>query len=94
MTWTPDPSIIITAEQKAAEQHECAWATLRAERDRLFEGTRWMLERHFEELLLGRTTTLSASEYADLLAYRQELRELPETTVDPTEVAWPTALDR
>lgn len=89
MTWTPDPSIIITAEQRAVAQQEQAWADLRRERDRLFEETRWLVERHTEELLLGRATTLSASEYADLLAYRQDLRDLPEETVDPAEVVWP-----
>lgn len=93
MTWTPDPSIIITAEQKVAAQEERVWAALRAERDRLFEETRWLVERHTEELVLGRATTLSASEYADLLAYRQDLRDLPESTDDPSEVLWPEKPD-
>lgn len=89
MTWAPDPSIIITAEMKTSRELNAAWAALRIERDRLFEETRWLVERHSEELLLGRMPTLSASQYTDLLAYRQDLRDLPGNTVDPEQVVWP-----
>ncbi|HWJ89342.1 MAG TPA: hypothetical protein VNS12_14845 [Pelagibacterium sp.] len=87
MTWTPDPSIIITAEQKAAALQEQTRTALWAERDRRFEETRWLVERHSEELLLGRPTSLSASEYAELLAYRQDLRDLPESTEIPVRLS-------
>lgn len=89
MTWTPDPSIIITAEQKATEALEQAWAALRAERDRRFEATRWLIERHAEELALEMATTLSAEQHTDLLTYRQSLRDLPENTTDPADPVWP-----
>ena len=89
MTWTPDPSIIITAEQKATEALEQAWSALRAERDRRFEATRWLIERHAEELALGLDTTLTPEQHTDLLTYRQALRDLPENTTDPNNPEWP-----
>ena len=89
MTWTPDPSIIITAEQKEAEALEQAWAALRAERDRRFDATRWLTERHVEELALDLDTTLTPEQHTDLLTYRQALRDLPENTTDPINPIWP-----
>lgn len=71
------------------EQEEIHWADLRRERDRLFEETRWLIERHAEELLLGRTTTLSEDDYGNLLIYRQSLRDLLSTIVEPEKVVWP-----
>lgn len=90
MTWTPDPSIIITAEQKATADLYAARGALRAERDRRFEETRWLVERHAEELTLALEPSLSEAEYADLLFYRQALRDLPENTSDPLNPEWPT----
>ncbi|KKC39495.1 hypothetical protein WH87_04665 [Devosia epidermidihirudinis] len=68
---------------------EAAWAALRAERDRLFQVTRPLVERHAEELALELTTTLSATDYLAVLAYRQALRDLPVTTADPSNPVWP-----
>lgn len=87
--WKPDPSIIITAEQKTAEALEQAWTSLRAERDQRFDETEWMVQRHTEQRLLDLVTTLSEAQFADLLAYRQALRDLPENTDDPAEPVWP-----
>ncbi len=87
--WSPDPSIIITREQREAEALEQAWAALRAERDRRIAETDWMVVRHSEEQLLGQTLTLSTSDFAALSTYRQALRYLPENTVDPASPVWP-----
>ena len=77
MTWTPDPSIIITAEQRAAEALDAAWTALRTERDARLAQTDW--------------TQVSDApvDAAPWAAYRQALRDLPENTTDPNEPPWP-----
>lgn len=67
---------IITAEQRAAE----AWAALRAERDRRLAASDWVTLRNLE------TAEPVPPEW---LAYRQALRDLPETIEDPSGVVWP-----
>lgn len=78
--WTPDPSIIITEEQKAAAAHDAAWSALRAERDRHLAETDWLVLRNLE------TSEPVAPEW---LAYRQALRDMPENTDDPLSPVWP-----
>lgn len=46
--WSPDPSIISTAAQRAAEADAAAWSALRAQRDRLIAATDWMVLRNLE----------------------------------------------
>jgi hypothetical protein len=80
-----------TAEEEAArDAEEKAWADsandrafaiLREERDKLLDGTDWVITMHKE---LG-TNIPSAWK-----TYRQELRDLPANTSDPTDVTWPT----
>ena len=50
----------------------------RAERNAAITATDWIVARHQDELALGGTTTLTADQYAALLAYRKTLRDLPE----------------
>lgn len=69
-----------TAEQLAAQA--------RAERDTKLTATNWLVERHREEQETG-TTTLTAQEYADLLAYRQALRDVPQQAGFPETIDWP-----
>lgn len=83
MTWTPDPSIIITAEQKADEALEQAWAALRAERDRRLAETDKQVLPFVER---------GEAAPPDLIAHRQALRDLPQVTEDPADVAWPELL--
>ena len=80
-----------TAEEETArDAEEKAWAdgtsarkfkVLREERDRLLDETDWLVTMHKE---LG-TNIPSAWK-----TYRQELRDLPANTSDPTDVTWPT----
>lgn len=71
----------LTSEQIAeleAERLAAAWATLRAERDRLLVSSDW---------------TQVADAPVDATAwsiYRQALRDLPTNTTDPTAPVWPT----
>jgi hypothetical protein len=77
-------------EETARDAEEAAWAAgandrafaaLREERNRKLAETDWVVTMHKE---LG-TTIPSAWK-----TYRQELRDLPADTSDPTDVTWPT----
>ena len=60
--------------------------TVRAERDRLIESARWRIERHSDELALGREPT---EPLEPLLQYVQDLRDVPQQTGFPETVEWP-----
>lgn len=66
-----------------------ALAMLRAERDSRLAATQWMVDRHRDEVDDGRVLTMSDDQFSALLAYRQALRDLPETT-DPLNPVWPS----
>ena len=61
-------------------------ATARAERDRLIEAVRWRIERHNDELALGREPT---EPLEPLLQYAQDLRDVPQQEGFPESVEWP-----
>jgi len=63
---------------------------LRARRDAALAQTDWLVIRHRDEADASLSTTLSSAEYAELLAYRQSLRDLPDNTTDPANPSWPT----
>ena len=58
----------------------------RAERDRLIESVRWRIERHSDELALGREPT---EPLEPLLQYMQLLRDVPQQAGFPEVVEWP-----
>lgn len=60
--------------------------TARAERDRLIESVRWRIERHGDELALGREPT---EPLEPLLQYVQALRDVPQQADFPKSVEWP-----
>lgn len=60
--------------------------TTRAERDRLIESVRWRIERHSDELALGREPT---EQLEPLLQYVQALRDVPQQAGFPTDIVWP-----
>ena len=60
--------------------------TARAERDRLIESVRWRIERHNDELALGREPT---EPLEPLLQYVQSLRGVPQQEGFPETVEWP-----
>lgn len=51
--------------------------SLRNQRDVALGSTSWLVERHRDEIDSAMATTLSADQYSDLQAYRQQLRDLP-----------------
>lgn len=71
--------VVVPRAEAVAANLDAAWATLRAERTRRLADCDW-------------TQVIDAP--ADKLAwsiYRQALRDLPETTTDPTAPVWPVA---
>lgn len=66
--------------------------TLEMERGMRFADTDWLVQRHQEEVLLMKPLTLTNTQFADLLNYRQQLRDLTNTHSKNTptnEITWP-----
>lgn len=79
-----DPPVIEqTAEQLAA--------TERAWRDAEVSATEWLVTRHRDEQDMQLTTTLTAEQFAELLVYRQALRDWPQTESFPDSAHRPVA---
>ncbi|WP_214508933.1 phage tail assembly chaperone [Pseudomonas brassicacearum] len=55
----------------------------RAWRDAKLTASEWLVTRHRDEQDLGKETTLSASQFSELLIYRQALRDWPQTETFP-----------
>ena len=80
-TWT------FTADKDAldAQQLEALKSIKRSDRDNLIIACEWLVQRHMEQEAADIPTTLTEARYAELLAYRQNLRDWPETE------GWPNA---
>lgn len=61
----------------------------RAWRDAEILRVQWFRERHRDEQELSRPTTLTAENFAELLAYIQELREWPQAVAFPSKDSRP-----
>lgn len=75
------------------EQTQAPVYTLEMERAVRFADTDWLMQRHQEQILLMTTPTLNNTQFASLLHYRQQLRDLTNTYPKETpanEVSWPT----
>lgn len=68
------------SDEENANISGAAIKALRTERDRLLAATDWIILRNLE------TSEPVPQEW---LTYRQELRDLPDTTIDPLNVEWP-----
>jgi hypothetical protein len=66
---------------QTAYETEARWAVLRTERNVLLDSSDWTQ---------GPDSPLDDTK-DDWATYRQELRDLPATTDDPTDVTWPVA---
>lgn len=51
----------------------------------------WLRDRHRDEMEIGRDTTLSAGQFAQLLAYIQDLRDWPQLPDFPNQNSRPEA---
>ena len=72
----------LTTEQKAEE--------IRSKRDGLIDDIMWRVERYQTQKALGVTTTDSEEQYRAVLAYIEELRQVPEQPGFPDVVEWPS----
>lgn len=61
--------------------------TARYHRDAKIESVRWRIERHKDELELGREPT---EPLEPMLQYAQALRDVPQQTGFPENIGWPT----
>lgn len=64
-------------------------AAARLERDRRIQAVRWLIDRHRDEIALGRITTLTAEDYLLVLQHIQALRDVPEQDGFPQTIDWP-----
>lgn len=64
-------------------------AAIRAERDGKIAESNWLVERHHEQLSAGIATSITDEAYHALLAYRQDLRDVPEQSTFPQSIIWP-----
>lgn len=64
--------------------------TLQMERNIRLTMTDWVLIRRQEEDLMGIPRTMSEDKFAQVLAYRQALRDITKTYSGITSVVWPT----
>lgn len=71
--WTLDENALAALQQTAERQ----W------RDARIESINWLRERHRDQQELALTTTLSAQQFAELLAYMQQLRDWPQSQKFP-----------
>lgn len=62
---------------------------VRSKRDVLIEGTRWMVERHRDQIDAGTATTLTVAQFANVLIYRQALRDISKQAGFPSIIDWP-----
>ncbi len=79
-----DPPVAeLTAEELAA--NERAW------RDAEVSSTEWLVTRHRDEQDMQLATTLTAEQFAELLVYRQALRDWPQSEAFPDTAQRPVA---
>lgn len=65
------------------------WKVVRVDRDQKIANMEWKVSRHQQEIALSYETTLSDTEYSELLTYIQALRDIPQTQTDPFNIVWP-----
>lgn len=66
-------------------------ASERKWRDASISSTEWIVARHRDEIDMQRQTTLSASQFSELLEYRQSLRGWPESKEFPASELRPSS---
>lgn len=74
-------SLPLTVEQ--LEAAERSW------RDYELRSSEWLIARHRDELDMGQSTTLTAEQYGELLAWRQLLRDWPAAAAFPDAAGRP-----
>lgn len=78
----PTESELLQAQQDYASDQIAEWAELRTTRNLLLTDCDWT------QLSDAQLTSAQVTEWQ---TYRQALRDLPSTTLDPTQPNWPTS---
>ena len=78
----PTESELLQAQQDYASEHIAAWSELRTARNLLLTECDWT------QLSDAQLTSAQVTAWQ---TYRQALRDLPSTTLDPTQPNWPTS---
>lgn len=65
------------------------YQSLIVERDNAISKTDWVIKRHRDQKELGKETTLSESEFMEVLQWRDDLRQLPQLYKTSDEWVWP-----
>lgn len=81
-TWIMHDDALSTDERGARER---AW------RDEVLASMEWLVNRHRDELDMRLATTLTAEQFAELLVYRQALRDWPQSEAFPDTEMRPIA---
>lgn len=84
----PDGTPYLVDRKQSAD--ELAYEA-RAWRDARLASTEWLVTRHRDELDMSMPQSLSSDQFASLLTYRQELRDMPSTDGFPSDSARPDA---
>jgi hypothetical protein len=92
MVWIKEnlDKIKATALQDLEEHPPYPPLTLTEARNAKLYATDWVLIRKQEEDLQNLPNTMSAEKFANVLAYRQALRDITKTYSDIKTVVWPT----
>lgn len=88
--WRMEGGELIAPEEPGGEDQQTAernWRTTE------LASTEWLVMRHRDELDMGRSTTLTDEQYAELLTYRQALRDWPLAAGFPDTSQRPVAPD-
>lgn len=85
-----DPRYLVyAAAMQAGQPINDEEVAARAWRDAEIYRVTWLRDRHRDELELSSDTTLSADQYAELLAYIKALRDWPATAGFPAQLSQP-----
>ncbi|MEB2855564.1 phage tail assembly chaperone [Pseudomonas atacamensis] len=79
---TPQDSVVLKASI-SAEPTSPTPTPARDWRQAALAATEWLVTRHRDEQVLGRGTYLQATQYLELLEYRQALRDWPDSPAFP-----------
>ena len=75
----------ITTNEQLVREFAREW------RNQVLASTEWLMTRQRDEQDMGRPTTLTAEQFTQLLGYRQELRDWPQSSDFPTAEHRPLA---
>lgn len=82
---------VITIGEVPAPSPDLLAEDERTWRDAEMQSNEWLVARHRDEQDMQLATTLTAEQFAELLVYRQALRDWPQTEVFPDSAQRPVA---